>query len=64
LDNGRAADPVEIYIEELLPPSLTGGSSGFRRGGSMLFSEESSMPFSYGEFGIEIQLPLKSRRSL
>jgi hypothetical protein len=48
-DKGRAADPIETYIEELLPPPITGSGSGFRRGGSM--------PFSYGEFGIDIQLP-------
>jgi hypothetical protein len=49
LDKGRAADPVEKYIEELLPPPIAGSGSGFRRGGSV--------PFTYGEFGIDIQLP-------
>jgi hypothetical protein len=48
LDNGRAADPIEKYIAELLPPSAAGSDSGLRRSGSM--------PVSYGEFGVDIDL--------
>jgi hypothetical protein len=47
-DNGRAANPIEKYMEELLPPPVAGSDSGFRKGGSM--------PASYGEFGIDIDL--------
>jgi hypothetical protein len=47
-DNGRAADPIEKYIAELMPPPVAGSDSGLRRGGSM--------PVSYGEFGIDIDV--------
>ena len=43
-DNGKAADPIETYTAELLPPPITGSDSGFRHSGSV----------SSGEFCIEL----------
>jgi hypothetical protein len=57
-DKGRAADPIEKYIEKLLPPPVAGSGSGFRRGvlrfypAGKLSGEEAS---SSEEFGIIIK---------
>ena len=50
LDNGRAADPIETGMAELMPPPLAGTDAGFRSSGSY---NQGGMPVEEkGEFSI------------